>query len=58
LNLAGCHFPGLRLTLVIETLKVQDTVDRKMRPVGLERFSLRARFERDHRCANHQLAQE
>jgi hypothetical protein len=58
LNLAGGHFPGLRRALVIETDQVQDAVDREVRPMSAQRFSLSMSFERDEGRANHQLAQE
>jgi hypothetical protein len=58
LNLAGGHFPGLHRALVIKSQQVQDAMDRKMRPMGIERFILGMRLERHERRANHQLAQE
>ena len=58
LNLAGGHFPGLGVALVIESHQVQDPVDREMRPMSAQRFILSTCLERDEGRANHQLAQE
>lgn len=43
--------------LVVESLEMQNAVDDHVRPVRMECFFLRASLARNHRGANHQLAQ-